>query len=379
MSAAARFSASFPAPAPALPSAAAAVLPAALSVGERLGVWRVSAVLAACESGRWYRVEHQLAADERAALLVYQHSTDAVAALLRFAELAGLVGGLNHPSLALPLDSGLTPTGQPYIVLQWPAEGLPLLAACAELPLRQRLQPLVQLCEALQQAHEQGLLLRELDPGLLWLVPGQRALLMALGLAELAPEPGAARPQFSAAALPFVAPELRDGGQPSLASEAYAVGLLACWLVNGRAPRPDANGVLMPSAASMAGLSTAERFSLEALLLKALTPDPAARHPSARELGEDLRAWLEGRDHSALALTPMPTPAPAPTAQPTRRFDGSLADAGEQLAVKPARRKGWRGLLGAAAVAVLLLGGWVGHEAYSQHLHQIASAIGVKP
>lgn len=366
MSAAARFSASFPVPAPALPPAAA--VPPLLAVGERLGVWRVSAQLPTCDSGRWYRVDHQLAAGERAALLIYQDSKDAVAALLRIAELTGLVGGLRHPGFAVPLDSGLTPAGQPYIVLQWEAEGLPLLSACAELPLRQRLQPLVQLCEALQHAHEQGLLLRELDPGLLWLVPGQQPLLMALGLAELAAEPGAAAPQFSAAALPFVAPELRDGGQPSLASEAYAIGLLACWLINGRAPRPDANGVLMPAASSMASLSTADRFSLEALLLKALTPDPATRHPSARELGEDLQAWLEGRNHSALALTPMPTPTPAPSASASSpsltqaAFDGSLPDAAP---AKPARRKGWRGLLGAAALAIVVLGGWVGHEAYS--------------
>jgi len=343
--------------------APATALPQALGSGERLGVWRVVQALHACDSGRWYRAEHSLAPDQAAAVLVYQDPGNGAPLLLRFAEQAGMLGSLQHPALATPLDSGLTAAGLPYLVLPW-REGQPLVAAAAEQPLRQRLALLLQLCDGLQQAHEQGLLLRELDPGLLWLCGGQQARLMALGLAELAPEPDAPPPQFSLAALPFVAPELlrpRDPAQPSLASEAYALGVLACWVVNGRAPRPDANGVLMPSAASMASLSTAERFSLEALLQKAMAPTPALRHPSARELGEDLRAWLAGQNHSALTLTPMPEPSPAPGSRRfTPVFDGSADSA-------PApRRKSRRGLLVVAGLCVLAAGGWLGLQAYQQ-------------
>lgn len=353
---AARFSASFPVPAPAQPSG----LP--LGGGERLGVWRITAVLQACDSGRWYRAEHALAPEQSAAVLVYHDAGDGAPLLLRFAELSAALAPLQHPALAAPLDSGLTRAGLPYLVLPW-QDGQPLMAACAELPLRQRLALLLPLCEGLQQAHEQGLLLRELDPGLLWLGPDQQPRLMALGLAELAPEPDAAPPRFSLAALPFVAPELirpQDPAQPGLASEAYALGVLACWLVNGRAPRADANGVRMPSAASMASLSTAERFSLEALLSKAMAPAPALRHPSARELGEDLRAWLAGRNHSALTLTPMPEPAARGRLMPV--FDGSAAD--EPQPGKRRSRKAWRGLLAASGLALLLLAGWAGQQGY---------------
>lgn len=349
----ARFSASFPAPV-----SAGSPVTASLSVGERLGVWRVAAALHAGDSGRWYRAEHSLAGDVSAALLVYQQSADAAAVLLRFAELSGALSQLNHPALATPLDSGLSAEGKPYLALPWQDKGQPLLAAAAELPLRQRLQLLLQLCDALQYAHEQGLLLRELDPGLLWLVNGTELRLMALGLAELAPEPDAEPPQFSAAAAPFVAPELQRGAQPSLGSEAYALGVLACWLINGRPPKPDANGVLMPSAASLGGLSTAERFSLEALLQKAMAPMSVARHPSARELGEDLRAWLAGQNHSALVLHPMPEPSPAPGSRFMPAFDGSLSTPPLQRAP----RKRWRSLLAAGGLALLAVGGWAGHQ-----------------
>jgi serine/threonine protein kinase len=360
---AARFSASFPAPA-----SAATGVPATLAPGEALGVWRIAAALHACDSGRWYRAEHALAPGELAAVLVYRRPADAAVVLLRFAELAGALSQLRHPAIATPLDSGLTPEGQPYLVLQW-QEGQPLLTACAEQPLRQRLQLLLPLCEALHEAHDQGLLLRELDPGLLWLGEHGRLRLMGLGLAELAPEPDAPAPQFSSVTQPFVAPELQAGGQPSLASEAYALGLLACWLINGRAPKTDARGLAMPSAASLAALNAADRLSLEALLQKALAAGPAQRHPSVRELGEDLRAWLGGQHHSALALNPMPVPAPEPVPPDTfftPAFDGSASLSTPPPKQQPPRKR-WRKLLAAGGLALLAVGGWAGHEVYQRH------------
>ncbi|QPF72031.1 hypothetical protein G8A07_03180 [Roseateles sp. DAIF2] len=346
---AARFSAAFPAPTQAAPAAAGPLV-----AGERLGVWRIVQPLHGCDTGRWYRVEHQLAQGEPAALLVYQRSEDGQAMLLRLAEQVPQLAALRHPAMVAPLDSGLTPAGHPYLVMAWPEQGQPLLGPGAyALPLRQRLQLLLPLCDALQAAHDEGLLLRELDPGLLWLGAGPQLRLLSLGLAELGAVPES-RPRYTPAALPFVAPELRDGAPPTLASEAWALGLLACWLINGRMPRPDANGVLLPAASRMAALHTAERFSLEALLLKAMAESPAQRHASARELGEDLRAWLAGQNHSALSLEPMPEPAPPPVLT-----EVAMAPA-QASAAKPRRR--WRGLLLSAGLVLLTVGGWAAHQ-----------------
>lgn len=337
---AARFSASFPAPARVDSSPAGQLV-----AGERLGVWRVVQALHSADTGRWYRVEHQRAGQQVGALLVYHRAEDGQAMLLRLAEQVSQTAELCHPVIAVPLDSGVTPAGQPYLVMAWPEEGEPLLGpATYAMPLRQRLALLLPLCDALQSAHEQGLLLRELDPGLLWRLGGERLRLLSLGLAELGAAPETPRPRYTPAALPFVAPELRDGGAASLASESWALGLLACWLINGRQPRPDSNGVVRPSASALASLGTAERFSLEALLLKAMADEPALRHPSARELGEDLRAWLAGRNHSALSLAPMPEPAPP-----------SLPKTG---AGAPASRRPWRGLALTGGLVLLTLGAW---------------------
>lgn len=361
MSAAARFSASFPAPV----SLSGATPPAQLRAGEPLGVWRLGAALHACESGRWYRAHHSLAPQE-AAVLVYQQPQDGMAALLRFAEQATLLAQLDRPALVAPLDSGVTAQGQPYLVLPW-LDGQPLLAASAELPLRQRLALAVQLCDSLQSLRAEGLVLRELDPGLLWLLPGQQLRLVCLGLADLAEE--AEGPEhFSGAALPFVSPERRAGALPSLGSEAYVLGMLSCWLVNGRPLRSEGHGGLLQSPAAGSGLSAAERISLEALLQKAIAPTSVQRHPSVRELAEDLRAWLAGENHSALSLTPMPPPVPSPVPAAATAgsifmpaFDGSAA-AGSGAASAPAparkRRKTWRGLAAALLLVAAGLGGW---------------------
>ena len=305
MSAAVRFSALFPAPAP----AEAAALPQALQLraGEPLGVWRVVTALPACESGRWYAVEHSLAATQKALVLVYQRAEEGMPLLLRMAEQAGMAAGLGGGLLVNALDSGVTADGLPYIVFP-PQEGQPLLAASAELPLRQRLQLAVQLCEGLQTLRPDGLVLRELDPGLLWLATGQQLRLMNLGLADLADEPSPMGPRWVSAAQAFVSPELQESSAPSLASESYAAGMLACWLANGR-PLRRHDEQLLQSSAAVSGLNAAERLGLEALLRKAIAPLPTQRHHSVRELGEDLRAWLAGRNSSALTFTPMPQPA----------------------------------------------------------------------
>jgi len=143
--------------------------PGRLQVGERLGVWRVVEGVQACASGHWYRVEHALAL-QQAAVLVYEQAEDAAAVLLRFADEHPGLHALRHPDIALPLDSGLTADGLPYVVMQW-LDGRPLLPQVMELPLRQRLELVLQLCGILGHLHAQGQLLRELDPGLLWLSP----------------------------------------------------------------------------------------------------------------------------------------------------------------------------------------------------------------
>ena len=73
---------------------------------------------------------------------------------------------MDHPHIARVLDGGLTDDRRPYFVMEL-VDGLPLTKACdqAGLTIRQRLELFVSICQAVQHAHQKGLIHRDLKPG----------------------------------------------------------------------------------------------------------------------------------------------------------------------------------------------------------------------
>ncbi|MGS0756993.1 hypothetical protein ACVBEH_21610, partial [Roseateles sp. GG27B] len=128
-----------------------------------------------------------MAADRFSLVLVLPRNERSAGVLLRFGDQVGELGQLSLPAITVPTDSGVTAAGQPYLTLDW-NEGQPILSACAQLPLRERLLLLVQLCEVLRAAHQQGWLLGEMDPAMLWVDEDQHLTLMGLGVMPM-PDP----------------------------------------------------------------------------------------------------------------------------------------------------------------------------------------------
>lgn len=292
---------SLPPPAPA----------ASLEEGLALGVWRLEGPLPDGEqahAGQWYGAHHGLAAEQRAAVLVLARGAQAAGVMLRYADQAGDLARLQQPHIAVPGDSGVTPEGQPYLIVAGD-HGRPLLPALTGLGLRERIELLVQLCEALRSAHQQGWLLAEMDPAMVWLAPDGSLRLMGLGLTRI-PDPADPfdRGLSLGAGPAFIAPERRDGSPPSLASEVYGLGMLARALVCGWQDTPV--GVTPCDAAAgtaWPGLWPVQHAQLDALLQAATAAAPAQRTHGAEGLADELRAWLN--------LEPTPEdPAPAPGA-----------------------------------------------------------------
>ncbi|MEE9475775.1 MAG: hypothetical protein V3V71_03860, partial [Roseateles sp.] len=162
-----------------LPPPAAA---APLGEGQALGVWRLLKPLPDGEqahAGQWYSARHALATEQRAAVLVLDRSDQGAGVMLRYADQAGDLAQLSHPHIAVPSDSGVTPDAHPYLIIEG-EHGEPLLPQLGGLGLRQRIELLVQLCEALRSAHQQGWLLAELDPAMIWRGPDGSVRLMGL-------------------------------------------------------------------------------------------------------------------------------------------------------------------------------------------------------
>ncbi len=319
-----------------LPPPAAA---AALDEGQVLGVWRLLKPLPDGEqahAGQWYSAHHALATEQKAAVLVLDRSDLGAGVMLRYADQVGDLAKLLNPHIAVPSDSGVTPDAHPYLIIEG-EHGEPLLPQLHTLDLRERIELLVQLCEALRFAHQQSWLLAELDPAMIWLGPEGGVRLMGLGLARIPDPTDPFDRGISLGASPaFVAPERRAGAPPSLASEVYGLGAFARGLVCGWEVTPKGLAPLRGSAADQwPTLKEAQRLKLDALLRSAMADSPELRMRGAEGMADELREWL--------ALSPERKVArPAP----------------EAVTAEPARRplSGWRRWLwlGAAAGLVLL-------------------------
>lgn len=329
--------------------------PALLPEGAALGVWRLRAALTAPDAkqaGHWYSARHALAADRNSLVLVLPRSADSAGVMLRFGDQVSDLAALTHPVLKVPCDSGITSGGQPYLVFD-ACEGQPLVRASVSLSLRERLQLIVDLCEALRYAHQQGWLLGAVDPSFLWLAADKRPQLMGMGLLRI-PDPSEPfeRGLTLASAPGFASPESAAGKAPSFAGEVFGVGVLACLLLDGRMPS-DASGHELLPPASWPSLSALERFSLSALLRKAIAPQANRRYVGVEALAEDLRACLAGESHSALVLNPMPVTATVGAI--TGMVTGTIACESSLPAWPPrtsAARRVWWLSLALAALAV---------------------------
>ncbi|HEY2785008.1 MAG TPA: serine/threonine-protein kinase [Fimbriiglobus sp.] len=116
--------------------------------------------------GSVYLAEQSEPVKRKVALKLIKDGKDSTAVLARFDAERQALALMDHPGIARVYDGGKTPTGQPFFVMEL-VQGVPITTYCDENKLdpKDRLELFVQVCRAVQHAHQKGIIHRDLKPG----------------------------------------------------------------------------------------------------------------------------------------------------------------------------------------------------------------------
>jgi non-specific serine/threonine protein kinase/serine/threonine-protein kinase len=263
-----------------------------------------------------------------------QHSAHLLA---RFAAERQTLATLNHTGISKIFDAGATEDGRPYVAMEY-VDGLPLIRFCDEhrLTITDRLNLFLQVCAAVQHAHQKGVIHRDIKPSnlLVGSVDGSPAVkVIDFGIAKaLQPSPDDETFLTQTGTIlgtpEYMSPEqVTSGGDVDTRTDVYALGVVLYELLIGvrpfevRGQRSSSPLTLLElvreqdppklstrlrglddqAAATAASrrtdvrnLARHVRGELEWITLRALEKLPAQRFQSAAELGADVERYLKG-------------------------------------------------------------------------------------
>ena len=265
--------------------------------------------------------------ERRAALKFLNFAVASRGAVERFQREGRILGQLVHPHIAELMDAGVTPKGEPYLVLEY-VEGKPIDEYCDEhtLGLNARIALFLNILAAVAQAHANLVVHRDIKPSNILVSDKGDVKLLDFGIAKLLAE-DASRAAATRLTLEggspmtplFAAPEQVTGGPVTTATDVYALGVLLFLLLTGQHPagpgpyspaelikaitetEPPRLSDAVPARgeaiarkrdASPEKLQRSLRGDLEIIVGKALKKNPIERYASVTAFGDDLRRYL---------------------------------------------------------------------------------------
>lgn len=274
--------------------------------GRVLGRWRLQREIGRGGMAVVYRAAATDESGQIAALKILTVGAQAVQGIALFRREQTVLARMHHAHIATLFESGAEADGTQWLAMAL-VDGEPIDAWCA----RGLLAPgaivklFLDVCDAVAHAHRNLVIHRDLKPSNVLVDTDGHVRLLDFGIARLADEPddGTGSP-WRVLTPDYAAPEQFTGASPSTAMDVFGLAALLYKLLTGRSPRGHAGGAQVAITAPSRAMRDARaaldvRRDLDAVLLKALSHEPAHRHASVGALARDLRAWLEQRPVSA--------------------------------------------------------------------------------
>ncbi|MBS0186542.1 MAG: protein kinase [Planctomycetes bacterium] len=316
-----------------------------------LGNYKVIRVLGQGGMGLVYEAE-QPNPRRRVALKVIGLGYASRATMARFRNEAQVLGQLKHPGIAQIYEASTDPvSGEAFFAMEY-VDGPPLTQYVRQHNLsdRQRVELLARVCDAVQHAHQKGVIHRDIKPGNILVERGEdgsaQPKVLDFGVAKLtqAGETDSLTLNLDAnrivGTLGYMSPEQFEGRQEAIdtRSDVYALGVVLYELLAGKLPIEVTDLTLTQAAtrvrteppAKLGVVKSSLGGDLEVITSKALSKEKEDRYASAAELAADLRRYL---NHEPIAA----------------RAPGTLYTLG-----KFARRKPGLTLVSAGSVAALI-------------------------
>lgn len=208
-------------------------------VGRKIGVYQIIEEIGHGGMGEVYRaarVDGQYKKEVAVKLVRSGYGTEVI--LERFRHERQILATLDHPNIARLLDGGTTEDGIPYLVMEL-IEGLPIDQYCDmhDLTIPQRLELFVQVCSAVQYAHQRLVVHRDLKPSNILVTKDGVPKLLDFGIAKIVDPTAEAEATIVRPMTPeFASPEQIRGEPITTASDVYSLGVVLYRLLTGRSP-----------------------------------------------------------------------------------------------------------------------------------------------
>jgi TolB-like protein/Tfp pilus assembly protein PilF/tRNA A-37 threonylcarbamoyl transferase component Bud32 len=216
----------------------------------------------------------------------------------RFIREAQAASALDHPNICTIYEINEV-EGRTFIAMAY-VEGQSLrdMIESGPLKLDEALDIAVQVAEGLQEAHEKGIVHRDINSANIMLTPKGQAKIMDFGLALLAGSRQSTQIDAILGTMPYMSPEQAQGGEVDHRTDIWSLGVVLYQMVSGHLPfkgeyeQAVAYSILNEEPEPLTGLRTDAPEELERIVNKALAKDPSVRYQKVGDILFDVK-WAK--------------------------------------------------------------------------------------